>query len=363
MGKKEKIGRNDLCPCGSGQKYKKCCLGKPKHQIKNKVPFPVLKELKRKKLQSIFEAKERKKKYGEIRPIISCNAPYGKLVAIGDKIFKTSPDADFHGFLLEHALHKIDESWIKAKLAKPNGQINPICRWYNDTFTSYEESLKKPIKPNLSFNPLLSFAYDLFVLDDHFALQKKVIKRLKNNDQFEGARYELYVAATMIRAGFSLSYEDEDDRSSRHVEFIATHKNSNETIMVEARRSNRKKHDYGAKINGAIKKAGNYPLVVFIDANLSPTMAINYLKGTNPKLQQMIDNRVNKTPDGRDLFNLIVLTNHPYDYASYQCPEPKNTYLILEGKAPINLPNDRKLFDRIKKAVEQYGNIPEFFPE
>jgi preprotein translocase subunit SecA len=21
----EKVGRNDLCPCGSGQKYKKCC--------------------------------------------------------------------------------------------------------------------------------------------------------------------------------------------------------------------------------------------------------------------------------------------------------------------------------------------------
>jgi preprotein translocase subunit SecA len=23
-----KIGRNDLCPCGSGKKFKKCCLGK-----------------------------------------------------------------------------------------------------------------------------------------------------------------------------------------------------------------------------------------------------------------------------------------------------------------------------------------------
>ena len=22
---KDKIGRNDLCPCGSGKKYKKCC--------------------------------------------------------------------------------------------------------------------------------------------------------------------------------------------------------------------------------------------------------------------------------------------------------------------------------------------------
>jgi len=29
---KEDIGRNDLCPCGSGKKYKKCCLGKPPSQ-------------------------------------------------------------------------------------------------------------------------------------------------------------------------------------------------------------------------------------------------------------------------------------------------------------------------------------------
>ena len=24
----EKLGRNDLCPCGSGQRFKKCCLTK-----------------------------------------------------------------------------------------------------------------------------------------------------------------------------------------------------------------------------------------------------------------------------------------------------------------------------------------------
>jgi len=25
---KNKIGRNDPCPCGSGKKFKKCCLNK-----------------------------------------------------------------------------------------------------------------------------------------------------------------------------------------------------------------------------------------------------------------------------------------------------------------------------------------------
>ena len=38
---KGKVGRNDPCPCGSGQKYKKCCLGKLKQPSRFRWPtFP-----------------------------------------------------------------------------------------------------------------------------------------------------------------------------------------------------------------------------------------------------------------------------------------------------------------------------------
>lgn len=45
-----KIGRNDPCPCGSGKKYKKCCLlqqdGPKRSPSKRKMPFiPVYTEL------------------------------------------------------------------------------------------------------------------------------------------------------------------------------------------------------------------------------------------------------------------------------------------------------------------------------
>lgn len=30
----DKIGRNDPCPCGSGKKYKQCCLSKKKLGLK-----------------------------------------------------------------------------------------------------------------------------------------------------------------------------------------------------------------------------------------------------------------------------------------------------------------------------------------
>lgn len=35
--KQSKIGRNDPCPCGSGQKYKKCCLIKREEYFEKQV--------------------------------------------------------------------------------------------------------------------------------------------------------------------------------------------------------------------------------------------------------------------------------------------------------------------------------------
>lgn len=33
----QKIGRNDLCPCGSGKKYKNCCLSSGKYENKHEL--------------------------------------------------------------------------------------------------------------------------------------------------------------------------------------------------------------------------------------------------------------------------------------------------------------------------------------
>lgn len=59
---KVKIGRNDPCSCGSGKKFKKCCLGKPYE------PSPELLadfELGQKRIQ---EAEEEDRKAGRLPP-------------------------------------------------------------------------------------------------------------------------------------------------------------------------------------------------------------------------------------------------------------------------------------------------------
>jgi len=42
----KKIGRNDPCPCGSGKKYKQCCLAKPGGRLKFKAKVISQKETK-----------------------------------------------------------------------------------------------------------------------------------------------------------------------------------------------------------------------------------------------------------------------------------------------------------------------------
>jgi hypothetical protein len=210
--------------------------------------------------------------------------------------------------------------------------------------------------------PLLSLAYDLYVLDDHFLLRRKLLSRLKHSDQFSGARYGLFTAATCVRAGFELTYDDEDDRSQRHVEFRAVHKTSAQEILVEAKQSVAAKHNYGKLINDATKKVGSAPLVVFVDFNKSPEQARNYLRQGNRKIDQMLS-RISRSANGRDLFNLLVFTNHPYRFTTEANPYPEHLSLVIKAHNPLHIPKDGKLVARLERAVAQFGNIPKDFPE
>lgn len=46
------IGRNDLCPCGSGQKYKNCCVDKGDHFLRK-----VAKKMAKEKVREEKKAK------------------------------------------------------------------------------------------------------------------------------------------------------------------------------------------------------------------------------------------------------------------------------------------------------------------
>src|SRR5512146_1566617 len=79
-----------------------------------------------------------------------------------------------------------------------------------------------------------SLAYDVFNVARHGLLDEKLVNRLCLNEQFQGARYELYARALFLHAGFSITLENEDDRLEGHAEFTASRKGLARSFSVEA---------------------------------------------------------------------------------------------------------------------------------
>ena len=64
-------------------------------------------------------------------------------------------------------------------------------------------------------------AFNLFAIEDNSRLDNSLLERLKNKDQFQGARHEVFAEATFLRAGFQIEHEDQKDPTRRHAEFTA----------------------------------------------------------------------------------------------------------------------------------------------
>ena len=135
----------------------------------------------------------------------------------------------------------------------------------------------------------LGVAYGLYLLDHNVELQARLIDRLKNPGNFQGAYYELVVASILIRAGFELMLEDETDPSAKHCEFAAVSKITGRRYWVEAKMRSvigllgRTQADGGVDdnplsrliphLNGALRKPAKDHRLIFIDLNSPPAIS------------------------------------------------------------------------------------------
>jgi len=374
-----KIGRNSPCPCGSGLKYKNCCLNKKRN---NSIPrYQVdFKGFIQKKEQ---ERARQERRYGKIRPIISTNFDGKKWIAVGSQLIYSENWRTFPDFLISYMGTVLGIEWGNAEIKKPFDKRHQILKWY-DAMCRFQQKQKRNCDgvyealPNGPFAAYLYLAYDLYILRDHKALQNEIVERLKKSDQFQGARYELFATATCIRAGYDIEFEDETDRSKKHVEFIGTHRHSGQKISVEAKSKHRegilgykgnKKPDklirlrVGSLLNKSLKKAHEYPFVVFIDVNLPLIIAKDVFKMPPPNAISRMMEKIELKKDGKDKFNLLIFTNHPQHYGREDNPVPGKNVMTIISQNPCIVPEKPGSLIALHDASMQYGNIPNDFPE
>lgn len=381
-----RVGRNDPCPCGSGKKYKRCCL-------KQTVPLwprppPIPPELIERFREHQRREQERKAKFGLVRPPIATDFHRYKFVAAGNKLYYSKDWKFFPDFLLDYVPSVFGQPWGKAELAKPFNARHTLVQWkqkcvefLNKQQPSADGSYAAI--PNGFVAAYFAFAYDLYVVADNGRLDGHLLTRLKHPDQFQGARHELFAEATCLRAGFTVEqHEDEKDRSSKHAEFTAIHKQTGQRISVEAKSKHRPgvlgrpgrpeppekvSLRFGALINDAIRKNPPHPLVIFVDTNLPPAPAealFRMLPGTPPRLAKHLSGlfeRIRRQHSSLDPYVLLVLTNHPHHYANEDEADPRKHLISIVSQVP-KAPANMDSIMALHWAAKLYGNIPNEFP-
>ncbi len=115
------IGRNEKCSCGSGRKFKHCCLNKKKIQV----PLEVLHNFKERQEREV----RIKDKYGMVRPIISTDYQGQKVIAVGERLYFNPKWKTFVDFLHDYIKDVFGAAWWNIERSKPSNLKSIVHQW------------------------------------------------------------------------------------------------------------------------------------------------------------------------------------------------------------------------------------------
>lgn len=304
--------------------------------------------------------------------------------AVGSTVHARTPGETFHEFILDLFGNAIGYDWIASERVKPEGERHPLSIWGQELVEAMQQGEKqrtdksKPfgIKQSGNLRALLALAYDYYSLSHCSAkIQPKFIKRLKNKDNFQGARYEMAVAGIAVRAGFEIAWINE---KVKHCEFKGTHKRTGVTSYFECKSHHRdgvlgSKGDFTPdktrmKIIDHFIKATkqadrSHPLIIFDDVNLPITPTVDFEEKEwhqkiNESFKQFKFHEVYKQTSCGALF----ITNFSWHFHKELDSLKENeviAYFHVGGKYSLR-PETVSL---LKTASEQYGFVPAKFDE
>jgi hypothetical protein len=253
-----------------------------------------------------------------------------RMVAIWNKLYPRPLTETFHEFLIEVPLKgTFKEDWHKEEMQKQENERHVVEQWL---LAFYEQSRKnRPAEHQIgkvfgvpatgSTTELIALAHDFYMLQKVNRLPEKLVERLRNYNEFQGARYEVAIAAAFVKCGFEIDWMD--DRTGPHPEFIARNKRTGEEAAVETKSRHRPGvlHQPGTlppaeKLRADVDRLywealrqdpKDRPFVIFLDVNLPP----NTDPGEVAKWQREI---VHHWKNNEQQIALLGFTNFAWHY-------------------------------------------------
>lgn len=214
--------------------------------------------------------------------------PELKTVWVRNKAFRVPRTYLVLDFLGEYLKITLGSDWGNAELKKPFDERHPLIQWYDALCRHQQETIKTPGVPHQAkaigvMGAYLGLAHGLCTIDNQVDIPSRLLDRLRDKANFQGAYYEVMVASGLARAGFQLEFEDEGDGSTKHCELSARSPLTGKTYSVEARmravdglfgksaadgsRKNSPVAKLGQHLNGAFAKPSKGERMIFIDLN------------------------------------------------------------------------------------------------
>jgi hypothetical protein len=371
---KVKVGRNDACQCGSGLKYKNCCLRSGPEAYGSKIQtqtVPVVLEGTRTEILSsmIFSGR--------------------RFRIVWNRLYHFKPEQTFHEFLDYLVLETLGREWFKKQAEKPRSDQHVISQWRKALQDLVSTPSTTPDGGWVRTGPVdayLNLAYDLYWLQLIHRLPRSLEKRLRSRDAFQGARYEVLVAATFARAGFEIELLDESIKSVKHCEFVATHKKTGTKVYVEAKSRRRPgvlnqpgTFDPATQAKGDIFRLyaeatqqgphNNHLYFIFIDANLPvdvphnappygamPLDSVPWMKEIETGLRARWN-----TMAGAAVESAVCITNYAPHFGNDRDAAPIGICSLFSPpntKAPVR---DIEMLDDLVHCLRFYGRIPKQF--
>jgi len=372
---KKKIGRNEPCPCGSGKKYKKCCLSNTTPQS----PNALLSEVSR----IIGSQRSSVEPHLDLVPNIVWQGYRWR--AVFNRLHYRPIHETFHEFLVNVVKWTFGEKWWKNQIKINPDDRHAVVKWTYvlsefqklrtddahkeaDGFTYIADS------PGLVW-ALMSLGYDLFCLQAKNRLPEFLVDRIRKHREFQSARYEIAVAAIMLRSGFEIHFLDELAVSEKHCEFIATHKDTKIRIGVEAKSRVRSgvlhekgEFNYLQDWRGILdlirrakkQKPAGLPFFIFVDVNLPPSPGVPIdKKPWIADLKRVIEELGTPSPDNPEPFTALVPTNFSHHYGSMEGKTFRGESGLILSLYPENPLLHLGIIDVIMETLNRYDQIPD----
>jgi hypothetical protein len=308
------------------------------------------------------------------RPQIQALLGDQKVRAVRNSIYFRPKDESFYDFQINLLLWALGKPWYDTEMAKPVEQRHIILRWRHErcellkAHQKPENDPNKPLAAPMTGNvkALQVLADDVYQLEHALKTPRKIIGRLRDPRQFQGARNEIAVASIFARCGFDIRFIDDDTK--RNPEFIA--EKGAEKIAVEAKSRHRpgvleergvmKDDPAPAKIkelyeNALQQNPGGMPFMVFIDVNLALTPAISPMeKGWVKEAMKCFDDR-RQEGKARDPDTGLILTNLGWHYYRDRAATP-GEYITVRSANP-QFPIQEETWTLLERALSEYGFI------